>query len=142
MAGETYLLDTNVVSELRKAGSGRANANVVRWAANVPAERLWISAISILELEIGVLSMERRDPVQGQALRSWFDAQVLPGFDGRTLPINADVALQCARFHVPDPKPDRDSLIAATAAVHGMTVATRNVHDFAGLEVEVFNPWD
>lgn len=141
MTGQSFLLDTNVVSELRKAESGRANANVVRWAATVPVERLWISAISILELEIGVLRMERRDPVQGSALRAWFDTQVVPSFEGRTLAVDSDVVLRCARLHVPDQKPDRDSLIAATALVHGMTIATRNVSDFGGLDLALFNPW-
>lgn len=142
MASPTFLLDTNVVSELRKAESGRANANVVRWAAEVPPERFWISAISILELEIGVLRIERRDEDQAAALRTWHDEQVLPSFEGRILSIDAAVALRCARFHVPDPRPDRDSLIAATALVHGMSVATRNVSDFEGLGVELLNPWD
>ena len=112
-----YLLDTNVVSELRKAQSGKADANVVAWAASVPAGGLFISAITVLELEMGVLQLERRDASQGAVLRSWMTSHVLPAFSGRVLPVDVAVALQCAQLHVPNRCAERDALIAATALV-------------------------
>ena len=137
----SYLLDTNVVSELRKARTHRANLNVVAWVGGVPASSMFLSAISVLEIETGVLLAERRDPVQGAALRSWLDLSVLPTFARRILPVDAEVALRCAQLHVPDPRADRDALIAATALVHGMTVVTRNVSDFAPTGAAIANPW-
>lgn len=134
-----YLLDTNVVSELRKAG--KADKNVSAWAESVPANSLFLSAITILELETGILLIERRDPKQGAMLRNWLNTQVLPAFANRILPVDVAVAQRCAKLHVPDPRADRDSLIAATALVHGMAVVTRNVADFELTGVEIFNPW-
>ena len=136
-----FLLDTNVVSELRKAKTGKAHARVAAWATKVPAGSLYLSAITLLELEMGVLQIERRDPTQGAVLRRWFDAHVLPAFAGRVLSVDTAVALQCARLHVPDKLSERDAMIAATALVHGMTVVTRNVADFEPSGVPVLNPW-
>lgn len=136
-----YLLDTNVVSELRKTKSGKADKNVVAWANSVSATRLFLSVITILEIETGVLLVERRDPPQGAVLRSWLNAHVLPAFSERILPFDTAVAQCCARLHVPDPRSDRDAIIAATALVHGMTVVTRNVDDFEPTGVDVLNPW-
>ncbi len=136
-----YLLDTNVVSELRKAKAGKADQNVRAWAERVPATSLFLSAITLLELETGILLMERRDPLQGAALRRWLDSRVLPAFSGRILAIDMAVARRCARLHVPDPRSDRDALIAATALVHDMAVVTRNVADFAPTGVRILNPW-
>ena len=137
-----FVLDTNVVSELRKAGDGRADASVTGWLAREDAANFFVSAITLMELEIGVLQVERRDAVQGARLRAWLDGYVLPEFAERALPIDAAVALRCARLHVPDRRADRDALIAATALVHGMTVVTRNVADFEATGVPVLNPWD
>ena len=136
-----YLLDTNVVSELRKARSGKADGNVVAWAASVPPLGLFLSAITILELETGVLLVERRDPAQGGMLRIWLNDHVLPAFAGRILAVDTLVAQRCARLHVPDPRADRDALIAATALCHGLTVVTRNVADFEPTGVQILNPW-
>lgn len=136
-----YLLDTNVVSELRKVRLGKADANVVAWADSIDAAELFVSAITIMELELGVLSIERRDAAQGTVLRAWLERQVLPEFAERTLPIDTAVAQRCARLHVPDKRSERDALIAATALVHGMTVATRNVADFAPTGVAIIDPW-
>jgi toxin FitB len=136
-----YLLDTNVVSELRKAKAGKADPNVVAWAASVPFGSLFLSAITVLELESGVLLVERRDAAQGALLRSWLDSHVLPAFHGRVLSVDIAVAQRGARLHVPDPRAERDALIAATALVHGMTVVTRNVVDFQRTGVALINPW-
>ena len=136
-----FILDTNVVSELRKIRFGKAHPRVMAWADSVDAAALFVSAITIMELELGVLSMERKDATQGAMLRSWLEQQVLPEFAGRTLPIDTAVAQRCARLHVPDKRGDRDALIAATALVHGMTVVTRNVTDFKTTGVSLINPW-
>jgi toxin FitB len=136
-----YLLDTNVVSELRKVRLGRANAGVARWADSVSAADLYVSVVTVQELEMGVLLLLRRDPAQGAVLRAWLDTQVLPAFAQRTLPVDVAVAQRSAALHVPDPRPVRDGLIAATALVHGMTVVTRNVADFGPCGVPVLNPW-
>jgi len=136
-----FLLDTNVVSELRKVRAGRADAHVAAWADSVDAADLYLSVISLQELEIGVLLAERRDPVQGAVLREWLEERVVPAFDGRILIVDADVALRSARLHVPNPRPLRDGFIAATALVHGMTVVTRNVDDFTPTGVTTLDPW-
>jgi len=137
-----FLLDTNVVSELRKAGDGKADASVVAWLSGVDAASFYISAVTLMELELGILRIERRDIPQGTKLRTWMDDHVLPEFSQRTLSVDAPVALRCARLHVPDPRSDRDALIAATALVHGMTVVTRNLADFKSTGVPLLNPWD
>ncbi|NOT67101.1 MAG: type II toxin-antitoxin system VapC family toxin [Methylophilaceae bacterium] len=137
-----FVLDTNVVSELRKVRFGKADTNVTAWTESVDAADLFVSAITVLELELGVLSIERKDATQGAMLRSWLDQHVLPEFSGRTLPVDTAVAQRCARLHVPDKRGERDALIAATALVHGMTVVTRNVVDFKPTGVAILNPWD
>jgi predicted nucleic acid-binding protein len=137
-----FLLDTNVISELRKAGDGNADANVVSWSSSVVATRLYLSAITVMELELGILRLERRDTIQASRLRRWMNNHVLAEFSERILPIDLPVALRCAQLHVPDPRPDRDAYIAATALVHGMTVVTRNVIDFSPTGVRVSNPWE
>ena len=136
-----YLLDTNVIAELRKAKSPKIDQNVLAWANSVSAASLFLSVITVLELEKGILLIERRDPTQGAVLRSWLDTHVLPTFRERILPVNTAVAQWCARLHVPTPRPDRDALIAATALVHGLTVVTRNIADFTPTGVEIVNPW-
>lgn len=136
-----FVLDTNVVSELRKVRLGKADTNVTAWTQTVDAANLFVSAITIMELELGILSIERKDAPQGALLRSWLEQQVLPEFSGRTLPVDTAVAQRCARLHVPDRRGERDALIAATALVHGMTVVTRNVTDFKHTGVLLINPW-
>ena len=136
------MLDTNVVSELRKARAGKADPNVTGWARTAAPSSLFLSSVVVHELELGVLLAERRDPIQGRVLRAWLDGQVLPAFAGRILPVDVDIARRAAALSVPDPRPVRDGLIAATALVHGMTVTTRNVADFRPTGVMLLNPWD
>jgi len=136
-----YLLDTNVVSELRPSRSHSPHARVAAWAAYVASERLFLSAIVLLELEIGVLRKERTDPVQARVLRKWLEEHVLPTFASHILPVDTEVARRCAVLQVPNPRPDRDAFIAATALVHGLTVVTRNVRDFESTGVKTLNPW-
>ena len=134
-----YILDTNVISELRKAR--KTHPSVKKWAGALPSASLYISVISLLELEIGILLVARRDKEQGAILRAWMDGHVLPTFSDRILVIDTAVAQRCATLHVPNPRSDRDALIAATALVHGLTVVTRNVGDFEQTGVSVVNPW-
>lgn len=137
-----YLLDTNVVAELRKAKAGRADKGVTTWARSVAPASLFLSAVTVLEMEHGILLVERRDSAQGAILRAWMEGHVLPAFADRILAIDTIVARRCAQLHVPDPKSERDAFIAATALVHGLTVVTRNAADFAPTGVVTLNPWD
>lgn len=134
-----YLLDTNVLSELRRPG--KADVGVRRWADALRVTNSFISVVSVLEIELGTLRVSRKDPASGAVLRAWVDQTLLPRYQGRVLPIDTQVARRCAALHVPDPKSERDALIAATALVHGMTVVTRNVADFEATGVLLLNPW-
>ena len=134
-----FLLDTNVISELRRPE--KADRRVVAWANAIPADRFYISAISILEIELGALLVARKDAKQGAVLRRWIDDQILTRFEGRVLAIDTAVAQRCARLHGPNSRADRDALIAATALAHGLTVVTRNVADFGPTGVALINPW-
>lgn len=136
-----YILDTNVVSELRKARSGKADARVCNWAEKVSTSDLYLSVISIQELEMGILLIERRDSAQGLLLRTWLNSHVLTAFQGRILPVDLPVARRAAGLNVPNPKPVRDGLIAATALVYGMTIVTRNIKDFSSTDASLLNPW-
>jgi predicted nucleic acid-binding protein len=136
------LLDTNVVSELRKVSSGRAHPNVVLWNETVDPAETFISAVVLHELEIGVRLVERHDAVAGKALRNWLENAVLTTFSGRILPLDDAAAVQAAQWHVPNPKPINDAYIAATAFTRRMTLVTRNIGDFEGMGVTLVNPWD
>lgn len=134
-----FLLDTNVLAELR-TNKPQASPAVRAWASRQPMHRLYLSAVTLMELEIGVRRMERKDPAQGAHLRAWVQQTVLQ-FEERILPITAHTAVICARLHVPNPRPLGDSLIAATALEHGFTVVTRNGADFAATGVQLHDPW-
>lgn len=134
-----YVLDTHVISELRR-GKPAQSVEVCAWAAGVQASQQFVSAITILELEMGILALERKTPPHGSALRAWFDGVRL-AFAGRVLPFTEGVAMRCARLHVPVRRSDRDSMIAATALEHGFAVVTRNVRDFKGTGTTLLNPW-
>ncbi len=137
-----FVLDTNVISELRKAATGRANSGVTDWASSVHATLMFLSVISLHELEHGALLAEHSDPTKGAILRTWLDSSVNPAFEDRLLPITAEIARQSAALHVPNPVPFRDALIAATALHHDMTVVTRNTSDFDRFtNLTVANPW-
>ncbi|KTD51535.1 Toxin FitB [Legionella quinlivanii] len=135
-----YLMDTNVVSEIRKGA--KANINVISWARAASTASLFLSVISILEIEMGILQKERADPSQGAILRTWLNAHVLPAFVDRILNIDVAVAQRCAKLHIPDRRSERDALIAATALVHGLVVVTRNIKDFEDSGLELLNPWE
>jgi predicted nucleic acid-binding protein len=136
----TFLLDTSVVSELRRPH--RTDPRVAAWADSVSVADLFLSSITVLELETGALLLRRRDDKQGVLIQQWIEERVLPAFDERILAVDTAVARQCALLHVPDPRPYRNSLIAATALVHNLIVVTRNRTDFAPMAVTVLNPWE
>lgn len=136
-----YLLDTNVISELRKVGDGKADPNVTAWISAQDARDLYISAITVLELERGILGIQSRDVTQGSRLRAWMDSRVRPEFSDRIIPIDDAIATRCAHLRVPDRRNEADAIIAATALVHGLVVVTRNIQDFQGAGVVLVDPW-
>ena len=137
-----YLLDTNVVSEMRKVLSGKTDECFSKWAQSLILYELYLSAITIQELEIGVLLKENKDKATGLILRTWLEDHIKPSFEGRVLSVDSNVAIQSALLHVVNPRPFRDGLIAATAIVHGMTIVTRNINDFESCHVKLINPWE
>jgi predicted nucleic acid-binding protein len=136
-----FIVDTNVLSESRKITSGRIDPNVLRWLTDANPNDIYMSAITLMEIELGVLMMERRDARQGEILRRWLTSRIMPDFAARLLPIDAAVASRCAQLLAIRSRSERDVWIAATALVHGMTVVTRNVADFEATGVAVLNPW-
>ncbi|WFU07827.1 type II toxin-antitoxin system VapC family toxin [Rhizobium sp. CB3090] len=136
-----YLLDTNIVSDVRRARSGKADQAVLDWIASVPEQLLFISAVTLFEIELGILQVERRDKVQGAALRSWMEQGVKAAFQHRVVAINDQIALRCAYYSVPDPRELRDAFIGATAWERGFILVTRNTRHFQGMDIELLNPW-
>ena len=139
-----YLLDTVIVTELRKAKAGRADPGLAAWAAGVPHHSLFLSALSLLELENGAARLERRDKAGGRAVREWIESRVVSAFDGRILPVDAAcrrVIAEVRRRAQLGYADSRDGLLAATALEHGLTLATRNLGAFKAGRVKLFNPW-
>ncbi|MDG1816868.1 MAG: type II toxin-antitoxin system VapC family toxin [Glaciecola sp.] len=136
-----YLLDTNVLSELRKASSKKANHNVIQWAKSISVSEMYISSITILEIEMGILKVLRKDPLQASIYRVWLNEYVLTTFAHRIISFDTDIALKCAQLQVPDPKSERDAMIAATSLVSKLTLITRNEKDFKHIDVNLINPW-
>ena len=134
-----HLLDTNVVSVFRRID--KAPQQIVEWAASVDAEDFYLSVITIMEIEQGILSKARNDEAQAALYRGWLNDDILVRYEDRILAVDLSVALRCASLHVPDPKSERDALIAATALVHGLTIVTRNEADFKSTGVQIINPW-
>lgn len=136
-----YLMDTNLISEMRKIEQGKGSANVTAWLGEIPNSLLCTSAVVMMELERGVLPMERKDIEQGKRLRHWLENVVKKQFNGRILPIDASTAEICAALHVPDRSPENDAWIAAQAIQHHLILVTRNEKDFAELGIRVLNPF-
>ena len=133
-----YLLDSQVVLELRKAKAGRTDAGLATWAAGVSRQNLFLSALSLLELENSAKEIERQDKAGGAALRAWIADQVMPAFEGRILAVDAAVVRRRAQLALAD---TRDALLAATAIEHGLTLVTRQTAAFKGARLKLFNPW-
>jgi len=136
-----FLIDTNVISEIRKAGTGKADANVIAWASSVDAAEMFLSSITIMELQSGILLAKRKDKQKGAILEDWLHSKIIPEFKERVLPFGLAESLCCAALHVPDRYPERDAMIGATAIIYDMTVVTRNVKDFPAT-VSLLNPWE
>ena len=137
-----YILDTNVISEFRKIGNNTCHPNVLSWSNTIDVPLLYLSVITLMELEIGCLSLTRRDVEQATILRTWISDYVLTAFHGRILPFDQPSAQKCAALHVPDRKSERDAMIAAIALHSDFTLVTRNIRDFVGTGVRIINPWD
>jgi toxin FitB len=136
----SFLLDTNVVSAMRR--KDRLAPEALLWLQDRNVDELHMSVLTVMEIETGIQRLERRDEKQAQILRDWKEGALLQQFHGRILDVDLEIAERCASLHVPDPKSEIDALIAATAIARRLTLVTRNVGDFAGMPVRLFNPWD
>ncbi|WP_439235201.1 type II toxin-antitoxin system VapC family toxin [Lonepinella koalarum] len=136
-----YLLDSNIIAEIRKIKSGKANTGVVNWIKQRPITQLYTCEIVIMEILRGIALKKRKDPVQAQSLQNWFDGFVLPTFSGRILTINTQTSRICATFHTPNPRPENDCWIAAIASANKLTLLTRNTKDFQDLPISIINPF-
>jgi predicted nucleic acid-binding protein len=134
----SYLVDTNVVSELRKGE--RCNRGVASWFATIESDEVYLSVVTLGELRKGIENIRRRDQPSAQALETWL-LELTTSHEDRLLPIDQTIAEQWGRFNVPDPLPVLDGLLAATAAVHGLTLVTRNLKDVERTGVACFNPF-
>ena len=137
-----YLLNTNIISELKKLDSGKIHPQVQRWAYSINLMQTKISVVSIIEIRTGILSLTRKDQAQAASLDNWFTNRLLPAYRTRTLSVDTEVALICAQLHIPAKRPINDAYIAATAIAHNLTLVTRNVRDFQGLPLILENPFE
>lgn len=137
-----YLLNTNIISELKKLDSGKIHPQVQRWAYSINLMQTKISVVSIIEIRTGILSLARKDQAQAASLDNWFTNRLLPAYRTRTLSVDTEVALICAQLHIPTKRPINDAYIAATAIAHNLTLVTRNVRDFQGLPLILENPFE
>ncbi len=134
-----YLLDTNVISEMRIRS--RTHPKVKAWELGIDLSATFLSVVTIMEIELGALLKQRKDPMQAKVFRTWLHEKVLPEYQGRILYVDTQIALRCAALHVPKTRSYRDAFIASTALEHGLIVVTRNVTDFAYTGVKLINPW-
>ena len=137
-----YLLDTNIISELKKLDSGKIHPQVQRWAYSINLMQTKVSVVSITEIRTGILSLARKDQAQAASLDNWFTNRLLPAYRTRTLSVDTEVALICAQLHIPAKRPINDAYIAATAIAHNLTLVTCNVRDFQGLPLMLENPFE
>jgi len=134
-----FLLDTNVVSELRRGA--KCDARVAAWQAAHSPSVCHLSVISLMEIRLGIELSRRRNAKHGEILQTWYDTKVRSAFSKRTLPVTAEIAEKCAELNAGRTRPFRDSLILATALVHNLVVVTRNTTDFIDAQAQVLNPW-
>ena len=137
-----FLLDTNVVSELRETRTRKPHPRVAAWARSIDPADQYTTSVTILELEIGVVLKRRHDAAQAAIFRTWMDSHVFPAFAGRILEFDSEAAQHCAALHEWATPPFRNALIAGIAMARGFAVVTRNVRDFQPMGVPVFNPWE
>jgi predicted nucleic acid-binding protein len=135
------LLDTNVISELRKVTHGRTDPRFVAWSNDLRWSDLFLSAITIYELEVGISRLEEYDRLQALKLRTWFQEKVLARFEQRILVVDTAIALRSGQLQLQRTRQVEDTLIAATAQIHRMTLVTRNTQDFDDTGTQLFNPW-
>lgn len=133
----SFLLDTNVVSEIRKQ---TPDAGVASWFASVPADRLFLSVLAVGEIRHGIERLGRRDPAQAEIFERWL-SQLVGGYGDRLIPVTERIAQAWGRLNYPDPVPVVDGLMAATALVHDWTLVTRNVADVRSTGVRLLNPF-
>ncbi len=140
-----YLFDTSAITELRKAKHKnkkfKADPGLIEWVKHVDHSTIYVSSIAFMEIEIAILSMEKKNKHQGKLLRNWFDELVKPAFDGRVIAFDQAIALKCAALRVPDPHRMRNAIVAATALVHKMILVTKNEKDFIYTGVDIVSPW-
>lgn len=137
-----YLLDTNIVSELRKLETGKIHPQVYRWIKSNGFTHTYISAVTLAEIQTGILSLARKDKAQAASLDNWFTNRLLPAYRTKTLPVDTKVALIYAQLNVPNKRPINDAYIAATAIAHKLKLVTRNIQDFQGMPIILENPFE
>ena len=135
-----YLLDTSVLSVLRSPGE--EDAKLVAWASQQQTFNLYVSSISILELKLAILQKRKISPGEGEVLNTWLQKQVLQGFKGRVVAFDGEMAEYCAALHVPNPKSERDAMIAATCLVKNLSLVTRHPSDYKHIKIQTINPWE